>query len=137
MVNITYMELLIETVLLWLDRVSENGFFFCKWQTRPHVAKYDVAGPYLLQCGYTPFLVACEYKRLEMVEYLMNLPGVDVGACCHSNKEGKGATGLHLAAYQDAEGVAELLITANHCHFDAVDKYVSPVAPVPVPVAWQ
>ena len=62
-----------------------------------------------------------------MVKYLMNLPAVDVGACCHSNKEGKGATGLHLAAAHDAVGVAELLIadSADRCHFEAVDKNVS------------
>lgn len=67
-----------------------------------------------------------------MVEYLINLPGVDGGACCHSNKEGKGATGLHLAAAHDAVGVAELLINANQCCIDAVDKNVSPIVPAPV-----
>jgi ankyrin repeat protein len=84
-----------------------------------------VSSSYILQSGYTPFLVACEYQKLEMMRYFMQLPGVDIEACCHG-AEGMGATGLHLAAYHNALGVAELLIEAG-CRLDAVDKNVSPL----------
>lgn len=77
--------------------------------------------------GYTPLLVACEYGKHEIVEYLTKDEDlkslVDVRASCHRNAEGEGPSGLHLAAVHNVKRVAELLIEAD-CPLDAVDNYV-------------
>ena len=60
-----------------------------------------------------------------MVKYLTQvLTGVDVGACCHSDDDGRGVSGLHLAAIHNSAEVAGLLMDAN-CPLDLVDTSVS------------
>lgn len=83
------------------------------------------SSPPISQNNYTPLLVACEYQKVEMVRYLTEeRTDVDISACCHTNGNGDGTSGLHLAAIHNSSGVAELLIKAN-CPLDLVDKSVS------------
>ena len=47
--------------------------------------------------GYTSFHLACYHGHLEVVEWLLGLPGLDFGAKTHDEMYKLGATGLHLA----------------------------------------
>jgi palmitoyltransferase ZDHHC13/17 len=47
--------------------------------------------------GYAALHLACYHGNLEVVEWLLGLPGIDVGAITHDEMYKLGATGLHLA----------------------------------------
>ena len=76
------------------------------------------------QAGYTPFLVACEYQKEEMVRYLME-EGADIRASCRVENGGSGLTALHLAALHNAVGVADLLLGEKACPLNEQDSNVS------------
>ena len=77
----------------------------------------------LQSSGYTPFLVACEYKKVEIVEFLLQVEGVDCKACAvKSDREG-GKTGLHIAAIHDSVKLARILIREG-CPPAALDEQV-------------
>ena len=59
----------------------------------------------VLQNGFTPLLVACEYQHKDMVECLLTLKSVDPSASTVV-----GNTGLHIAAIHDSPDIANLLI---------------------------
>lgn len=83
---------------------------------------------FLPQSGYTPLLVACEYKKVDIVTHLTGELAekglVDVAACCQSNEEGIGMNGLHLAALHDSKKVAELFVKIEKYPLNGVDKKV-------------
>ena len=103
----------------------------------------------LLQNGYTPLLVACEYKHKNMVQYFLELemienriveckerdiskgprivdPSVLISMDDSSggmDDSGGGMTGLHISAVHDTPDIAELLIKHN-CPTIAQDREV-------------
>ena len=73
--------------------------------------------------GYTPLMVACEYQKIEIVEFLLQVEGVDCKACAvKSDREG-GKTGLHITAIHDSVRLAHILITAG-CPPESLDEQV-------------
>jgi len=64
-----------------------------------------------VQGEYTPFLVACEYKKLNLVKFLMEKIPVEklMEATCY--KDCAGISALHLAAKHDDKKLFEYLLT--------------------------
>ena len=73
----------------------------------------------IFQCGYTPFLMACEYQKIEIVQYLAEIAEVNISVCCEG-----GMTGLHLAAIHDSLEIARFLMKKG-CPIDALDEAVN------------
>ena len=96
----------------------------------------------LLQNGYTPLLVACEYKHKNMVQYFLELEMignriveckehdiskrsriVDTSVFISMDDSSGGMTGLHISAVHDTPDIAELLIK-HKCPTRAQDREV-------------
>ena len=73
-----------------------------------------------LQCGYTPLMTACEYKNVDIVNYLLSDLGdvVSVAAMAPSTSgteastenRHRGRTALHIAAAHNSVDIVEMLI---------------------------
>jgi hypothetical protein len=66
------------------------------------------------EIGYRALHLACYNGHLDVVEWLLGLPGVDVGARTTDQRFKLGATALHLAAAAGSLPIVHLLITGGH-----------------------
>ena len=81
-----------------------------------------------MQCDYTPLSTACEYRKEDIVRYLLTLPDVDVSTMTTEptdhDSEARERTPLHIAAAHNSTSIVELLIEEKH-PLTVKDKNVS------------
>ena len=62
--------------------------------------------------------MACEYRKEEIVRYLLTLPDIDVATMTTEptdhDSEARERTPLHIAAAHNSTSIVELLIAKNH-----------------------
>ena len=74
-----------------------------------------------MQCDHTPLITACEYKKTDVVKYLLdNFEGVDPSA---EAAAGRRRTALHIASAHNATDIVGLLIDKG-CRLSVQDKNV-------------
>ena len=72
---------------------------------------------------YTPFLVACEYKKLNMVKRLgdeIPMKKLMESTCCKNGRTG--ITAIHLAAAHDDEELTKYLVEEVAAHTKPITK---------------
>ena len=68
-----------------------------------------------LQCEHTPLSTACEYKKEDVVQYLLSLPDVDVATATNDfESEERRRTPLHIAAAHNSLAIVKLLTEKEH-----------------------
>ena len=71
-----------------------------------------------LQCEHTPLSTACEYKKEDIVQYLLSLRDVDIATTTNDQlefmSEERGRTPLHMAAAHNSLKIVKLLIEKEH-----------------------
>lgn len=85
----------------------------------------------LLQCQYTPLLTACEYKKVDIVNFLLHLPNIDISIAMSdlSGTEAtikghpRGRTALHIAAAHNSVDIVDILIK-KECPLSVQDQNV-------------
>ena len=63
----------------------------------------NIIEPAPLQCDHTPLMTACEYKKTDVVKYLLDLNVTEVAA-------ERQRTALHIASAHNATDIVGLLI---------------------------
>ena len=120
-------------VLKWLiDNMKEVSTNMlkqkCEVSEQLHISKccYNYV-TISLQCNYTPLLMACEYKKEEIMEYLFSLPDFDVTTTTNSQLDTelteRGRTALHIAAAHNSLNIVKLLIQ-KRCPLTKQDEKV-------------
>ena len=73
---------------------------------------------YFVQCDHTPLSTACEYRKEDIVQYLLTLPDVDVATVTTEptdhESEARERTALHIAAAHNSINIVKLLIEKEH-----------------------
>ena len=77
------------------------------------IGGFNINQPVSDQYNQTAFISACQNGRVDFVEFLLSLPGIDVNAVMQN-----GESGLWMARQSGHEGVVEVLLTDPRLNAD-------------------